>query len=90
MTTSQDSVPQSQARLDGRAARRARGKPRLEALYADLASTEARIRELTQLAEGAATIGRPERFFEIRQRIRVLERRRVELERDITWAEVTA
>lgn len=77
-------------KLDGRRARRARGQPRLESLYADLASTEARIRELTQLAEGAARIGRPERFFELRTRIRVLERRRAELERDITWAEVTA
>lgn len=77
-------------RLDGRAARRGRGRPRLESLYADLATTEARIRELTELANGAATIGRPERFFEIRDRIRILERRRVELETDITWAEETA
>lgn len=78
------------ARLDGRAARRGRGRPRLESLYADLATTEARIRELTELANGAARIGRPERFFELRSRIRTLERRRVELETDITWAEETA
>ena len=89
-TVPNNSVPQSVVRLDGRAARRARGLPRLEALYADYHANEARIAELTELANGSATIGHPERFMEYRRRLDVLERRRVELERDIAWAEVTA
>lgn len=89
-TVPDNSVPQSVVRLDGRAARRARGLPRLEALYADYHANEARITELTELANGSATIGHPERFMEYRQRIEVYERRRVELERDIAAVEVAS
>lgn len=81
-------VPQPS--LGGREARRARGLPRLESLYADYHANEARIAELTELANGAAIIGHPERFMEYRRRMDVLERRRVELEQDIAWAEVTS